>query len=71
MKSFFNYHYHQIHLENEAKYEVAISRMGDYQEAMMRRETLRPLDPDEFANSHPLFGNPFKVLSYLLLFEMK
>ena len=35
--------------------------MGDYQEVMMKKESLRPIDPDEEEKGRrPLFGNPFK-----------
>ena len=42
--------------------------MGDYQEVMNKKESLRPLDPEEEERGRrPLFGNPFKKVDQKMM----
>ncbi|EFA80991.1 type A von Willebrand factor domain-containing protein [Heterostelium album PN500] len=45
--------------DEELKYHVPISQMGNYHETLNKRETLRDIDEDKKPN-HPLFGNPYR-----------
>jgi hypothetical protein len=48
---------------DESLHMVPIDQMGDYQEALNRRQFLRPIDEEKAARSRrPLFGNPFKKM---------
>lgn len=45
--------------QDENRYTVPISEMGNYHEILLKRETLREID-DEKAPGPILFGNPFR-----------
>ena len=47
----------ESHTHEEAKHNMPIGIMGNYQDVMMKRELMR--DVNEDANKRPIFGNPY------------
>ena len=43
----------------EAKHALPIGLMGNYQEALTKREYLRDLNDDDDLKKRPIFGNPY------------
>ena len=44
----------------EAKHNVPISQMGNFQDTMMKREVLRDVFEVEDSRKRPIFGNPYR-----------
>lgn len=44
----------------EAKHNVPIAQMGNYQDVMMKREILRDINELDESKKRPIFGNPYR-----------